>query len=70
MGGPQRQTAALTLTLFRERAWRDGIDRKLGIMRETYAMLNAESQAARAEVLELAIIMLIVGELLAATLFR
>ena len=24
-------------------------DRKLGIIRETYAMLNAESQAARAE---------------------
>ena len=58
------------LALFRERAWRDGIDRKLGIMRETYAMLNAESQAARAEVLELAIIILIVGELVAATLFR
>ena len=58
------------LSLFRERAWRNGIDRKLAIMRETYAMLNAESQAARAEVLELAIIVLIVGELLAAALLR
>jgi hypothetical protein len=58
------------LELFRERAWRDGIDRKLAIMRETYAMLNAESQAARAEVLEVAIIILILGELLAAALLR
>ncbi|HKG90913.1 MAG TPA: hypothetical protein VKA84_03405 [Gemmatimonadaceae bacterium] len=51
------------LEIFRGRAWRNGIDRKLGIIRETYAMLNAESQAARAEVMELAIILLIVAEL-------
>ena len=41
-----------------------GIDRKLGIIRETYAMLNAESQTVRGEVLELAVILLIVGEIL------
>ena len=53
------------LEIFRGRAWRSGIDRKLGIIRETYAMLNAESQAARAEALEIAIVLLIVAELVA-----
>ena len=53
-----------TLQIFRGRAWRRGIDRKLGIIRETYAMLNAESQTVRGEVLELAVILLIVGEIL------
>ena len=54
---------AAALELFREQAWRRGIDRKLAILRETYAMLNDEAQAARAELLELAIIVLIVLEL-------
>ena len=54
---------AAALELFREDAWRRGIDRKLAIMRETYAMLNDESQAARAEILELAIVLLIVFEI-------
>lgn len=54
---------AAALELFREAAWRRGIDRKLGIMRETYAMLNDESQAARSEILEMAIVLLIVAEL-------
>ena len=54
-------TAALEL--FRERAWRVGIDRKLAILRETYAMLNGEAQAARGELLEIAIIVLILVEL-------
>jgi hypothetical protein len=52
------------LKIFRGSAWRRGIDRKLEITRDTYAMLNAESQAARGEVMELAIILLIVGEIL------
>lgn len=51
------------LDIFRGRVWRSGIDRKLGIIRETYAMLNAEAQASRAEVLEVAIVLLIVAEL-------
>jgi hypothetical protein len=46
-----------------EQAWRRGIDRKLGIFRETYSMLNAEAQAARAELLELTIVVLIVFEI-------
>jgi hypothetical protein len=54
---------AAALELFRADAWRRGIDRKLAIMRETYAMLNDESQAARAEILEMAIVLLIVFEI-------
>ena len=54
---------AAALELFREAAWRRGIERKLRILRETYAMLNTESQAARAELLEVAIVILIVAEL-------
>jgi len=34
----------------------------LAILRETYAMLNGEAQTARAELLEIAIIILIVVE--------
>jgi hypothetical protein len=52
------------LEIFRGRTWRAGIDRKLAIIRETYAMLNAESQARRSEVLEVAIVVLIVAELM------
>ena len=50
------------LEIFRGAAWRRGIDRKLDIMRDTYAMLNAESQAVRGEVLEISIVLLIVLE--------
>jgi hypothetical protein len=54
---------AAALELFRGTAWRRGIERKLSIVRETYSMLNAEAQAARAELLEIAIIALIVIEI-------
>lgn len=57
---------AAALELFREQAWRRGIERKLGILRETYSMLNAEAQTARAELLEIAIVLLIVIELVVA----
>ena len=60
---------AAALELFRGRAWRAGIDRKLAIIRETYSMLNDEQQSARSEALEVAIVLLIVLELLLA-LFR
>jgi hypothetical protein len=50
------------LEIFRGAAWRRGIDRKLDIMRDTYSMLNAESQAVRGEVLEISIVLLIVLE--------
>ena len=52
------------LTIFRGSAWRRGIDRKLEITRDTYSMLNAESQATRGEVMEFAILLLILGEIL------
>jgi hypothetical protein len=54
------------LEIFRERAWRDGVYRKLTLVRESYEMLNAESQASRSEALEVAIVLLIVGEILLA----
>ena len=54
------------LDIFRGRVWRGGIERKLAIIRETYAMLNDEAQASRAEALEIAIVLLIVAELVMA----
>jgi hypothetical protein len=51
------------LELFRERPWRRGIERKLGILRDSYSMLNAEAQAARTEALEIIIVLLIVIEI-------
>jgi len=59
----------VALDVFRARQWRAGIDRKLSIIRETYGMLNAESQSARGEVLEVAIVALIVIEIV-LSLFR
>jgi hypothetical protein len=55
---------ASALELFRDKAWRNGIDRKLRILRETYAMLNGEAQAFRGELLEATIVFLIVVELI------
>lgn len=61
-------TAALEV--FRWRAWRSGIDRKLAIVRETYEMLNGESQAIRAEALEFMIVVLIVVEIVLSLVLR
>lgn len=52
------------LETFREREWRNGIERKLGILRDTYAMLHSEAQAARGELLEITIVLLILAELM------
>jgi hypothetical protein len=57
---------AAALEIFRGAAWRQGIDRKVAIVRDAYSMLNAESQARRVEVLELAIVILIVLEIVLA----
>jgi hypothetical protein len=54
---------AAALAIFREATWRRGVERKLGILRETYSMLNGEAQANRAEFLEAAIVLLIVFEI-------
>lgn len=51
------------LDLYRAKTWRAGIDRKLTIIRDTYAMLNSELQARRAELLEIAIVALILFEI-------
>jgi hypothetical protein len=54
---------AASLELFRERNWRRGIERKLEILRETYTMLHTEAQATRVELLELAIVLLFIFEI-------
>jgi hypothetical protein len=50
------------LSVFRSGPWRAAIERKLTIVRETYAMFDAEAQAARAELLEIAIVVIILAE--------
>jgi hypothetical protein len=60
---------AAALELFRERAWRRGIERKLGILRDTYAMLNDEAQSLRMELLELVVVLLIFAEIALAVLY-
>lgn len=55
---------AAALALFREDAWRVGLERKLRILRETYTMLHDEAQATRAEALEVAIVVLILFEVI------
>jgi len=56
------------MEIFRGPTWRRGIDRKVAIIRDAYAMLNAEAQARRAEVMELTIIVLIAVEIVLALL--
>ena len=60
---------AAALELFREQAWQRGIERKLAILRETYAMLNDEAQASRMELLEIAVVLLIIAEIALAVLY-
>ncbi len=57
---------AAALEIFRGRTWRLGIDGKLAIVRDSYSMLNAESQARRSEVLEVVIVLLILFEIVLA----
>lgn len=54
--------------LFRVRAWNAAVDRKLSIMRDTYAALYDEAATVRAEYLEAAIVLLIVFEIVLAFL--
>jgi hypothetical protein len=61
---------AAALEIFRGGTWRRGIDRKLAILRDSYGMLNAESQARRAEMLEIIIVLLIGFEILLTLLGR
>ncbi|MDE3053987.1 MAG: hypothetical protein KGL38_00515 [Gemmatimonadota bacterium] len=57
-------TAAMEV--FRGPVWREGIDRKLDIIRNAYAMLNEEAQVRRSELLEAMIVVLIVVEIVMA----
>ena len=54
------------LELFRVRTWGAAVDRKLSIVRDTYTALYDEAATARAELLEIAIVLLIVFEILLA----
>lgn len=58
------------LDLFRVRHWAASIDRKLALIRDTYTALYDEAVATRAEVLELAIVLLIVLEIVLAFVIR
>ncbi|SDD19960.1 hypothetical protein SAMN05444678_11066 [Sphingomonas sp. YR710] len=48
----------------------DAVDRKLAIIRETYAALQSEAEGSRAELLEIAVIALIASEILVSLLRR
>jgi uncharacterized Rmd1/YagE family protein len=53
---------------FRVRDWEAAVDRKLAIIRDTYTALYDEATSARAEYLEMAIVLLIVLEIVLAFL--
>ena len=57
------------LGLFRVQTWGAAVDRKLAIVRDTYATLYDEAATARAELLEMTIVLLIVLEILLAWVF-
>ncbi len=57
---------AAALDLFRVRSWDAAVDRKLSIIRDTYQTLYDEAATGRAELLEAAIVLLIVLEIILA----
>ena len=59
---------ASALELFRVRSWANGVEKKLELMRDTYRALYDEAATARAEILEAAIVVLIVLEIVLAIL--
>lgn len=54
------------LELFRTRTWAAAVDHKLAIIRDTYAALYDDAATARAELLEVTIVLLIVFEVVLA----
>ena len=56
------------IDLFRVRAWNAAVERKLAIMRDTYTALYDDAATARSELLEVAIVLLIVFEIVMALL--
>jgi hypothetical protein len=61
---------AAALELFRVRTVSAAVDRKLSIIRDTYAALYDEASSSRAELLEVAILLLILVEIVLALLRR
>lgn len=59
---------AAALEIFRVPAWTAAVDRKLGNIRDTYATLYDEAATGRAELLEAAIVLLIILEIILAFL--
>jgi uncharacterized Rmd1/YagE family protein len=57
---------AAALVLYRVRSVGAAVDRKLAIMRDTYTALYDEASSACAEVLEVAIVILIIVEIILA----
>lgn len=57
-----------TLNVLRVEVWREGVDHKLALVRETYGMLHDQADAERANALEWAIVLLIVFEIVMALL--
>ncbi len=56
------------MAVLRVQTWREGVDHKLALLRETYEMLHDESDTERATTLEIAVIILIAVELILALL--
>lgn len=56
------------LHVLRVQVWREGVEHKLALLRETYDMLHTATDAERASALELAIVILILVEILLAFL--
>jgi hypothetical protein len=50
------------LSVLRVQLWREGVDHKLALLRETYGMLHDQAEAERANVLEWTVIILILIE--------
>ncbi len=56
------------LNVLRVDVWRDGVEHKLALIRETYSMLHAEADAERASALEWTVVLLILFEIVMALL--
>ena len=56
------------LNVLRVDVWREGVEHKLALLRETYSMLHGEADAERASALEWTIVLLILFEIVMALL--
>ncbi len=58
------------LSVLRVQIWKEGVDHKLALLRETYSMLHDQADAERANALEWIIVILILVELIVALFGR